>query len=204
MPASIQNPADIVNLALVRVGFDGRIGNLYDGSKASKAALTIYGQTRDDLLYNGDYDFAERSTTLTLLKQAPDTGYIPPVAWSSTYPALPWFFEYGFPDDCLRVRAVKPTPLFVPNFSPQHNIYTIDNDNSFTPAQRVILCNVPAAILTYVGRVTDPTTMDVAFVEELAAALGRRLAPVLVGLDAAKMAASDEQAMTAQAQIQQD
>ena len=38
--------ADMVNLALRRVGYKLRVGNLYDGSMAAKMALDVYAQTR--------------------------------------------------------------------------------------------------------------------------------------------------------------
>jgi hypothetical protein len=56
----------------------------------------------------------------------------------------------------------------------------------------VILCNVANALITYAGQVTDPTEWDSGFIEALASALGRRLAPALVGLDAAKLEIQDE------------
>lgn len=194
MAATILTPADVINLALARIGFKGRVGSLYDGSLSAKKALDVYGQTRDQLIRAGQWDFAERIAAGTLIKSAPLGGYNPATPWTSIYPGLPWLFSYAYPDDCLKVRSVRPTPLFIPNFDPQFNVFSIDNDNSFAPAQRVILCNVPAAIITYAGQVTDPTTWDADFIEALAAALGRRLAPALVGLDAAKLEISDEEA----------
>lgn len=197
---AVQSPADAVNLAFVRMGFKGRIGNLFDGSMAAKKALDIYAQTRDELLRAGNWGFAQRNIALTLLKQAPSNGYIPPLTWSPIYPPLPFLFEYLYPSDCLDVRAVKPVPLFVPNFDPQPYIFSVDNDNAITgqafTSAKVILCNVPSAILVYTGQVTDPTQWETDFVEVFASALARRLAPVLTGLDAAKLEAADEQSST--------
>ena len=59
------------------------------------------------------------------------------------------------------------------------------------------------AVVTYVGRVTDPEDMPVDFVEALVASLGRRLAPLLANLDAAKLEAQDEQMETQIAERQQ-
>ena len=193
MAASVSSPADVVNLALARIGYKLRISDLYDGSAPAKVALTVYAQTRDELLSDGNWEFAERNTPGVLLKQAPVGGYIPPTVWTSAYPALPWMYSYQFPSDALKVRAVKTTPLFGFNPDPQAQLYSIDNDNGFAPPQRVVLCNLANAIIVYTGQVTDPTTWDVAFVEAMAAAVGRRMAPQLVGLDGAKLAASDEQ-----------
>ena len=191
---SVTNPADVVNEALTRIGYKGRfVGNLYDGSTAAKIALQIYGQTRDTMQRDNDYGFCERNISLTLLKQAPAAGYFPPNVWSgATNPPPPWMFEYGYPSDCLKVRSVKPVPLFVSNFDPRPNVFAVENDNYFTPAQKVILCDVPSAMAVYTGRVTDPTTWEADFAEAFIDALGRRLAPTLANLDAAKFEAAIE------------
>lgn len=72
-----------------------------------------------------------------------------------------------------------------------------------TEPQRVILCNVAEAMLTYTGQITDPTQWPPDFVEALAAALGRRLVPQLVGLNAVELAARDEAVETAMAAQQE-
>ena len=184
MTSSIQSPADAINAALTALGSMDRVGNLYDGSIISKKALDIYGQTRDALMINGDWEFLERNTTGTLLKQAP-TVYLTP--WTPAYPPQPWIYEYTYPADALKIRSVKPTAVFVPNFDPQPWPYSIDNDNSYTPAQRVILTNVPNAIIVYTGRVTDPSTWDADFTEEFIIELAKKLAPGLKGLDIEKI-----------------
>jgi hypothetical protein len=199
LTASLQSPTDIVNAALTRLGFKDRVGSMYEGSKASKKALDIYGQTRDQLLREGMWPFSQRDTAATLIKSAPVGGYIPPTVWNSTYPPLPWQYEYDYPDDCLEVRAVKPAPILIPNFAPRPFLFTVANDSN----QRVILSNVANAIITYVGQVTDPTDMPPDFVEAFVASLARRLAPVLANLDAVKIEAQDEQVETAIAERQQ-
>ena len=202
--AAMQSPADLCNLALARMGHKLRIGSLFDGSFAAKKFLDAYSQTRDELLESYDYDFAERTIGPTLLKSAPPGGYFPPTAWDPTVnPPIGFAFEYAFPSDAIKIRTVRPTPLFLINADPQPNAFQLSNDNYLTPSQRVILCNVPSAIGVYTGQVTDPTTWDVTFCEALSAALERRLASVLVGGEAAKMAASDEQVSTALAQMDQ-
>lgn len=202
--AAIQNPADLANNALVRMGYKLRVGSLYDGSFASKKILDVYAQTRDELLRAFDWDFADRNVNLTLQKSAPAGGYIPPTVWDPTiYPALPWAFQYAYPGDCLKLRAVKPVPLFIPNFTPQPYTFEISNDNSLSPPQRVINCNVANAYAVYTGQITDPTNWDVGFVEEFAASLGRHLGPALVGLEGAKYEAGDETQASAAAQMQQ-
>jgi len=195
MVASISSPAALANYALVRMGFKQRVGSLFDGSEAAKQFLDIYSQTRDQLLREGEFGFAERDVNMTLLKSAPLGGYIPPNYWdAATNPPPPWFFEYAYNDDVLKVRAIKQQPLFVMDFNPQPVVYRILNDNTYTPAKRVIVCNIPDAILTYTAQVTDPSTWSVDFVESLAASLARRLPALNAGgAEGVKMEAADEQ-----------
>ena len=186
--SSPTTPEDIVNQALVRLGFDRRIGNLYEGSPAAEAAIEVYAQTRDEALRANDYGFAERNLSLTMLKVAPASGYIPPTVWSPTYPPIPWMFEYNYPSDCLKIRSIKAAPLWIPNFDPQPNSFAVINDTSYSPAQKTICCNVTGAILTYTGQVTDMSTWEPLFVEVLVAKLAERLAPRIAVLTQEKLA----------------
>lgn len=128
MPASVTSPADVLNLTLRRIGYKLRVASLYDGSEAATACLDIYAQTRDDLLRDGDWDFAQRNVTMTLLKAAPTGGYFPPTQWNETdYPPWPWLYSYTYPSDCLKVRKVKAAPMFMVNMSPQPSNYSVVN-----------------------------------------------------------------------------
>lgn len=196
----LSSPSDIVNDALRRIGYKLRVGDLYDGSEAAGLALDIYGQTRDTLLRDGDWQFCRRDMAATLLKAAPAGGYFPPNVWDPTlYPPPPWTFEYVWPDDCLKVRQLKSPPLFPLNPDPQPTLYSVVNDTGYTPPRRVIVCNIAGALLTYAGRVTNPLDWPVDFTEALCASLARRLAPSLANLDAEKIEAQDEAASDAQA-----
>lgn len=204
MPASVTNPADVLNLALRRIGYKLHVASLFDGSFAAQQTLDIYAQTRDALLRDGEWAFAQRNIQMTLLKSAPAGGYIPGVTpWTAAYPPLPWLFEYRRPSDCLKVRAVKPTPLLVPNFDPQNHVFTVANDHSIETNAQVILCNVPDAMLVYTGQVTDPTAWEPDFVEAFAAALGQRLMPVLGSLQGTPLATADAQRTQAVAELEQ-
>jgi hypothetical protein len=200
MPASLQSPADIVNASLARIGFKDRVGNLYEGSRAAKNALDIYAQTRDALLRDGEWPFAQRDLAAVLNKSAPVGGYSVGTPWDpTTYPPLPWLYQYQWPDDCLKVRTLKTGYIGVPNFNPQPNLFAVLNNGG----ARSIVSNIASAVLTYVGQITDPTQMPADFLEAFVAALGRRMAPLLANLDAAKLEAQDEQVETAMALRQQ-
>lgn len=142
----------------------------------------------------GDWDFAEQSVVGTLLKAAPRTitGQIDYITnpWSPAYPALPWGYEYAYPTLALKVRSVLVQPVLIPNPDPRWHRFEIDDDPGVTPS-KVILTNVHNAIIVFAAQVTNPAYWDADFIEDLAAELGRRLAPSLMGVDATKLAASD-------------
>lgn len=196
---AVQAPEDVLNLVFARLGFRLRLGSIYDGSDHAKKALDIYSQTRDALLRSSDWPFAQREIAPTLLKSAPANGYVPPNIWNpANFPPLPWKYEYAWPSDCLEARALRPQPVFLPNYDPQPVLFKIVNDNSFTPPQRVIVSDISNPCLVYTGQVTDPNTWPNDFSEALAASLGRRLAPLFgSGQNATQLEAADEQGETA-------
>lgn len=208
MATVITSVADLVNLSLVRMGYDNLIGSIYEGSKAANAALAVYSQTRDEVMRGFEFGFTERSDTLTLLKQAPDGGYIPPTVWSSLYPPLPFRFEYAYPLDAIQIRTVKIAPLFLFEPDPQAQLWSLYNDKAPIVTNGVaggsplktIVCNLENPICVYTGQVTDPSNWEPLFVESFSAALERRLAPVLMGMEAVKMAAQDEALSEARAE----
>ena len=187
----------VVNLALARIGVEERIADIFEGSVAAQLVLDIYGQTRDELLRQGQWGFAQRNVSLTLLKSAPAGGYVPPTVWSSAYPPLPWLYEYAYPTDCLKIRAIKPSPILLPNFDPQPFVWSVENDGSYDPPVKVILSNVGSAVMVYTGQITDPTTWEADFVEALADALARRMAAssakLKANLESEKFELADEQ-----------
>lgn len=187
----LNSAADIVNDALVKIGQKNLVASLYEGSMAAQLALAIYGQTRDDLLRKSDWGFAQRSVNLSLLKTAP-ADYL--MGWTSANPPPGWSFEYAYPDDCLKVRSVKIAPIFVQNPDPQYNAFSIANDSYLVPPVRVILTNVPNALLNYTGRVTDPKQWSVDFSEAFADALGAALVPALGQVQEKQAADTEKQA----------
>lgn len=183
----IRTPADAINASLTLMGYKRDIGSLFDGSEAAQKALNIYAQARDALLRKFDYDWAQSTVSLTLLKTGLSTGYFPPTPWDPvTYPPPGYMYSYAWPDDCLKVRLVKPAPLFVVNIDPQFYSFQIYNDTGYTPARRTIVSNVPSAVASYTRQVTNPQDWDVAFVDLIIAEMTHGLAKVLLGLEGAK------------------
>lgn len=162
----ITSVEQICNLALAEIGYRERIADIYDGSEPSKLAIELYGQTRDEVLQSKPWPFALRETQLV------DTGIAPP---------MPWVVEYVYPTDCLRIRAVRPGPLFVGQRSqdPQPVLFMPWNDNRSTPI-RAILVDQANAILVYTGRIVDPTTWEPEFTKNLVARLMPKFASYLI------------------------
>ncbi len=192
MTTTLNTPEEVVNYALKRIGHPFRVTNILDGSRASLAALDVYGQTRDALLTETDWDFAERVTVGNLLKQAPDSYVTNP--WTPAYPALNWRFEYTFPTDALKIRGVRYQAVTIPNFDPRYCRFSIDNDSGYTPPAKVILTNVPNAIIIYTGQITDPNQWTASFLDAFADRLGKSIAPTLTGMEPTKLAAAEQQA----------
>lgn len=202
----LTTPSDFINAALVQIGWDNQIGDVLDGSAAAQKALAIYGQTRDDLLRSGSWGFAEATLSMTLLKQAPATGYVPGVTpWDpTTNPPPPWIYEYGYPADCLKVRSIKLTPIFVLNFDPVPQPFAILNDTAYTPPRKVICCNVPNSLLVYTRQETNPLLWDANFNEAFIDRLGERLALGLTkSADGAKLSGAADQTDTNRAMMEQ-
>jgi hypothetical protein len=180
MATVITSPADVVNLALSKIGIKDRIGNIYEGSAAAKAALDIYSQTRDEMLRSSDWGFAEKIAAGVL------TGNAAP---------FPWTFEYAYPTDCVKVRNLFGATYIADTNDPRPTLWTVGG----IAAAKVIWAKIATCTLVYTKQVTDPSLWEPLFVEAFADALGKRIAPVLATADAAKMVGEQEKADAAQA-----
>lgn len=178
---------DIVNQGLRDAGLPLRIADLYEGSEASKVALEIISQTRDEIQRLTDWSFTRRFTALTLLKGPPPVGgYTPFSPWSPIYPSPGYLFEYAYPDDCLDLRAITQYPGLTPDLDPVPQLWLVQNDATPVvsgnppvasgPPAKIILCNVNNALAVYRGRVTDPAQWDSGFISALVASLGDKFA----------------------------
>lgn len=181
--SALQNPEDVLNASLTQIGYKKRIANIYDGSDAANLALNIYSQTVDEQLRAFPWGFSERNVTLTLQKTAPVGGYLPPSAWSTAYPPMPWIYQYALPDNYLYVRSLRQGYGIIPDYAPVAINWRIYNDNSFTPPQTVILTNLASAVLVYTAQVHAPLQWEPLFTEGLIAALAKRLSAALANLN---------------------
>jgi hypothetical protein len=156
---------DIWNTSLRRIGYATPVANPYEGSRASRVLLNVYGATRDDTLRAFDWPFAERFSDLVLNGQ--------------TAPS-PWNYEYSYPSDCLKIRDVIPGSATTwPNYDPVPVLFTNFNDSRIN--EQAILATMSSGTLVYTGRVTDPDQWDANFIDALIEALARRVAVGLAG-----------------------
>ena len=189
----------ILNAALVRCAYPTMIGNLYEGSRASRIGLNIYAQTRDALLSEFDWSFARQTVSLGApLKTAPAPGY-GGTGWDpATNPPMPWLYEYAYPDNCINIRAVMPTPVFLPVQMPRVNICAQGFDTLL--GQKVVLTNLANAIAIITAQTTNPEEwQDNDFVEALIDRLVVAYAKAL-GVDAARLQLDERDAAASEAQ----
>lgn len=175
MNLSLQSPEDVVNAALGRIGYRLRVGNLLEGSLASKTALDIYGQTRDTLLRSKDWGFSEKIVSA--------------VASGGTPPA-PWTQEYTYPTDCLRLRYMYNATYLTNTNNPLPVLFKVGWDA--TQSAKVIWANATAVTLVYSAQITPPNQWEPLFAETLIAMLAKRLSPILASPDVEKFEIQDE------------
>lgn len=164
----------ICNQALDVIGYPRHIGNLYDGTKAARIALNLWRQTRDALLSSTNPTWATRDASLVLLKSAPNivngTADYTDIAWSNSYPSMPWLYQYEYPADCLNPLQIKRNENFLPVWRPRYQPFRLNFDNSM----RSILTNEPGAILIYTSRVLDPDDWHEDFQELMVMTLAKK------------------------------
>jgi hypothetical protein len=184
----------ICNQALDIIGYPRHIGNIYEGTKASREMLNAWVETRDALIEKLAPDWARRDVILTLMKSAPNivngsANYT--TGWNDTYPPLPWLYEYQYPTDCLVPLQIKEAPLFLPIWRPRFNTMRLTYEVS--GMKRTILSNVPGAILIYVATVSDPDDWQKDFTELMIMALAKKVEAGLMPQQAARRRQQEQQ-----------
>ena len=160
--------SEVGNSALKRLGV-GLIVNLNDGSDQATVLNTIYANTRDRILRELAWNFAQFRVQL-----ASDPTKTPVFGYNYAYP-LP----------------TKPLCLRVNEVNPDDAVYDIENTIDSTGAiqGKVIVTDEPSIQIRYTGQVTDPTLFDPSFVEALASDLAAQIAYPLTESEAKTKAA---------------
>lgn len=147
----------ICNLALSNLGAEN-ISALSDAGAEARACRQFYEQTRDALLQVYPWRFAGKTQALAQITNTE---------------AGKWGYAYSRPNDCLKVRWVRPQ-------------YSVDDPCAQTHQQEisnphdvegdVIFCDLSPAFLRYTFKISDPTKFPPLFVETLSWHLTARLA----------------------------
>ena len=161
-PTSVEQ---LINMVLDRIGYPEYIGNIFEGTKQARIALNNYAETRDEVLRSKNWPFA-----LRWVAGASSAGAVIPSGWT---------YAWTYPTDCLRVRAVTPTTIVSPDYDPQSLLWTVYNDQTQSPAAKVILTQITGININYVGQVTNPATWEPLFVNALVEALCVKMLPAL-------------------------
>ena len=173
---------DICNRALSMIGTRSTIASLDEASVEAQFCKIHYDNTRTSVLRVHNWSFARRQATLALIAAA--AGMPENADGSGRIPLVPWSYEYAYPTDCLRVRAIY-QPAAAGTAIPF--IISSDQDTAGNDI-KVILTNQAQAILIYTADIPNPDLWDNEFADTMVAALAADLAIPLTG-DKAIMAA---------------
>ena len=146
----------ICNLALSSLGKDN-INALTDAGAEARACSQFYEHARDTLLQGYPWRFAGKTQAMAQI--------------SNDKPGK-WAFAYARPNDCLKVRWVRPQyNEAMGRLSPQDEVgfpHEVEGAAIYT--------DLATAFLHYTSRLTDPSMFPPLFVEALSWHLAVRLA----------------------------
>lgn len=177
------------------VGGRSQIGNLNEGTPASKACDILYTPTFEALGRAAWWNCLGTQTTLTLLKAAKGTPENPN-GTTLPLPPSPWLYEYLLPANCLHARNIIPTlpvtgvgtvplttinnaaPTILPNSGQIPFRVRYDTDAQGNPLS-VILTNQCQAQLEFTVDQPNPSVWDSQFQAAFVSSLGVFLTPAL-------------------------
>jgi hypothetical protein len=200
------NPVDLCNIALDQISARTSITGLNPPSPpnnvAAQAAARIYQLEADAVFRSAHWNSARVQGTLTLLRAQVGTPQNPSGALPT--PPIPWLYEYAYPDDCLKVRFVIPSPQLPATTSPlMTNVGVsyqplVRTGVPFVPAVdldsngnqiKVILTNACMAQAVYTGRIENVDLWDPMLQNAVIGALGAWLCSPVSGSDERKKVA---------------
>jgi len=154
--SSIQGVSDICNLALSHIGDTVTITSLADDTTEAKELSKVYDICRDSVLRSFAWPFATKKIQLTLAAGETDPDYT---------------YVYLMPTDYLdTIRLFQASASNAGLFTFDYKLLSAA-DNSLR-----LLCNVQAAYLEYVAKITDPTVYPADFIEALSYKLAAEVA----------------------------
>ncbi len=160
-------PASVVNQALAQIAAQATVSGsppTFDNSAAGLAAGTLYAPTVALILRQADYECSRAFATL---------------ATSGAGGVYPWNYSYLYPADCIRIRSVSPA-TWTPNDPVAVRWTEIDEPVSGVQT-KIILCNIPNAVLTYTTSNVTESEWDSILQETVVRTLAAELAVALGG-----------------------
>lgn len=192
MPSAVSN-VSLCNRALLQIGSKVQISSLTEGSTQSDACNTLFTPTFEQLARSAWWNCLQKQGTLSLLKAAASTPENP--SGNPPFPPSPWLYEYAYPSDCLKARAIVPS---YPSAGTGVSVYALNNaapiwlrgmgqipfkvaydTDSVGNPLTVILTNQSQAQLMYTTDQPNPVIWDSQFQAAFVAALGAFLVPPL-------------------------
>lgn len=167
----------ICNKALSRLGIDQMIESLDDPNTRARQCKLHYEETRDEVLADFPWNFAQVAVALSLVSGVSVPG---------------WSYAYRYPSDCLRAQVVTTQdgarlPVSSAFLSwdiwDYQSQFPIDGRIPFrimadpvTAGARILLTDIEDAYLWYTRRVTEPNQMPPLFRSALAWRLASEVA----------------------------
>jgi len=147
----------VCNAALDLIGYKRHIGSIWDGTPAARAALDLWGLTRDELLAVQPWDFARQEFLL--------------VSAGLTAPS-PWLFEYLYPTNAIRLLGLRPGTI--PTDPEPVRFLEIVDARLATPSI-AILSTLPSGVVAVAtGRVFDPNSWAPEFTALMTTTLAKK------------------------------
>lgn len=213
------SPVDLCNIALDQITSRTQITGINPASPpnnvAAQAASRIYQLQADAVFRSAHWNCARKQAPLTLLRAAIGTPENP--AGALPVPPIPWRYEYAYPDDCLKMRFVIPSPQLPATSAPLMTnvgvnyqplvctglpfVPAIDTDANGNQI-RVILTNARMAQGVYTARINNVDLWDPMLQNAVIGALGAWLCSPVSGSDEKKkLAITIASGLIAQARI---
>lgn len=195
MTANVSNTS-LCNRALAAIGGKAFINSAFpsDGSAAGNACNLLYTPTYEQLARCAWWSSFQTQILLTLLLAGANTPENPTA--TPPFPPSPWLYQYAYPGDCLKARAIIPTVPAqgtggTPTYSVNNNapiwfmgrgqipfkVATVRDANG-NPI-KVILTNQEQAQLNYTMNNPNPAVWDSQFQAAFVSALATFLSPAL-------------------------
>jgi len=146
-----------------------------DATTAARSCKLYYATTRDELLSEAPWGFAQKWRLLGLKAQQGD-------AWSESGPSPGFQFQYEYPPDCVRLNLILPRV----NFEMLRSVIERKSagvvfEVSSNGGENRVNTNAEQAVAGYTERITDPTRWSTQFGTAMVARLSYRVSVPLSG-----------------------